>query len=142
MMLVRLVQVIGWLYANKFKNGTITLHWKDVTENDWTTMQYDIVNANEKTNATDYDIDTRIEIPTGSYSGFKLKNIYDLAGNMWEWTTEEGNHDTTDEGPFAVVRGGGFLQDGTVHPLCCNGGNGTSAACGVSTGFRVVLYIK
>ena len=99
---------------------------------------------------------TLIQIPTGSYEDFKLKNIYDLAGNMWEWTTEvdyykrewKDNKLTSKEtvetdAQFAVVRSGCFDHAGMYSPFCSRFGNlNASAALHVGLGFRVVLYIK
>ncbi len=44
----------------------------------------------------------RIELPTGASEDFKNYNIYDMAGNMWEWTTE---HNIKDKIMFGVPRG-------------------------------------
>ena len=43
-----------------------------------------------------------IELPTGASEDFKNYNIYDMAGNMWEWTT---GHNINDETMFIVPRG-------------------------------------
>ena len=57
-----------------------------------------------------------IEMATGLVEEFKLKNIYDFAGNLWEKTTEVGYHDVTKPSngeedhrtKYAVIRGGSF----------------------------------
>ena len=41
------------------------------------------------------------------------QNIYDLAGNVWEWTLE---HATSDDSPCAC-RGGSFLNSGAINPV-------------------------
>ncbi len=62
----------------------------------------------------------RIEMATGLVDAFKLKNIYDIAGNMQEWTTEFGYHDQSNSKKYAVARGGcardkgGIDYDGAV----------------------------
>ena len=43
-----------------------------------------------------------IELPTGASEDFKNYNIYDMAGNMWEWTT---GHNINGETMFVVPRG-------------------------------------
>ena len=138
--------VTGWLYASKFNSGSIDLQWKKLTVDQWNTKKADIANANESTDTTNYNLDARIEIPTGSYDEFKLKNIYDLAGNMWEWTTEVGDHkdkvETTNSGSIAVFRGGCFNYSGTDGPLCSRHGYHSSSTMAVDIGFRVVLYVK
>ncbi len=46
----------------------------------------------------------RIELETGASEDFKNYNIYDMAGNMWEWTTAH-NINETKTNMFAVPRG-------------------------------------
>ncbi len=66
---------------------------------------------------------TLYELATGISEINKAKNIYDFAGNMWEWTTEIGDHKETETaqvteatektkptGNYAVLRGGSFSQ--------------------------------
>ena len=93
----------------------------------------------------EYSYEICIEIPTGSNNKFKLKNIYDLAGNMWEWTTEVGDHSSLYE-PYdmlAVFRGGAFDGTGETWPLNTRGGNrSASGHMAWNLGFRVVLYIQ
>ena len=45
---------------------------------------------------------SRIELPTGASENFNNYNIYDMAGNMWEWTT---GHNIKNETMFVVPRG-------------------------------------
>ena len=47
------------------------------------------------------------ELATGSSDTFKKYNIYDMAGNMWEWTTE---HTLISNGEYmrSVHRGASF----------------------------------
>ena len=68
-----------------------------------------------------------------------------MAGNMWEWTTETGKHDSkaTDATNYAVRRGGSFNNNGSNNPVSNRNGNNDSGWSGdVSVGFRVVLYIQ
>ena len=137
------------MQTNLRKAGPIKLHWERLNNDQWTAIKNDIANKNEQIDTTKYTLDSRIEIPTGSYEGFKLKNIYDLAGNMFEWTTEVGNHQTSTEtksnGSYAVYRGGGFHNYGTESPLCYRRGDYGESYLNstfVNIGFRVVLYIK
>ena len=82
----------------------------------------------------------RIETATGISERNKVKNIYDLAGNVWEWTTETGKHEGTDN-IYAVNRGGSHV-DNINGPVSCRGGSGISSDIGFNIGFRVVLYLK
>ena len=71
-------------------------------------------------------------------------NIYDMAGNMWEWTTETGKHDSkaTDATNYAVLRGGSFYWRGSDAPVSYRNGGGSVGAYDLDFGFRVVLYIQ
>ena len=71
-------------------------------------------------------------------------NIYDMAGNMWEWTTETGKHDSkaTDATNYAVFRGGSFDWDGSGAPVSYRYGDGSVGDFSINFGFRVVLYIQ
>ena len=64
-----------WHYADKYNKGPVTGAPKNKGNN-------------------------RLELATGSSEDFKAYNIYDLAGNMWEWTTEQSN-----DNKYAVLRG-------------------------------------
>ena len=76
----------------------------------------------------------------GFNENWKVKNIYDLAGNVWEWNSEAG-------GVNFIVRGGGFGSGGSYIEY----GNGCPVSYrnyrgDLSTydymGFRLRLYIK
>ena len=100
----------------------------------------------------------RLELATGLSEDFKAYNIYDLAGNMWEWTTEIGERPSSNNGSAstpncdenkcesatnAVLRGGGFdsVDSNVVPVVCANGGNGVGGYS-FNFSFRSVLYLK
>ena len=71
----------------------------------------------------------------GFSKNWKVKNIYDLAGNVSEWTSEAGSSSF-------IRRGGGCGNDGSGSPVFYrNNGYGASDT-NVNLGFRSRLYIK
>ena len=92
-----------------------------------------------------YTADGRIEIATGSSDDTRTNNIYDLAGNMWEWTTEtkiRKNNGNNTNYTFAVLRGGSFLSGGSNFAVVFRYGYSTVSFSNVNIGFRAVLYIE
>ena len=72
-----------------------------------------------------YTADGKIEIATGSSDNTRTNNIYDLAGNMWEWTTEtkiRKNNSNNADSTFAVLRGGSFIHNGSNYPVVSRSG--------------------
>ena len=67
---------------------------------------------------------------------FDMKNIYDLAGNVWEWTLE---HATSDGSFPCASRGGSYYSNGDRYPASGRSGNGATASRSF-IGFRVSLY--
>ena len=55
--------------------------------------------------------ETSSTIPTGSNPEYQLKNIYDMAGNVYEWTMEAYSTD------FRVIRGGHYNNYGSNDPV-------------------------
>ena len=98
------------------------------------------------------ELATGVNAIEGSISQNKIKNIYDMAGNMWEWTTEVGNHSGTESlltkdqaitANYTVLRGGSFGGDGSDSPISKRYGYHHSYSVhDVAIGFRVVLYIE
>ncbi len=76
-----------------------------------------------------------IMLTTGATNKAKLQNIYDIAGNAWEWTLEKTSSDSN---PCAY-RGGTYSDKGTEHPANSRFHDVTSYANGVIS-FRVTLY--
>ena len=70
---------------------------------------------------------------TGSVAGDVSKNIYDLAGNCWEWTMEASN-------TFFRVRRGGYCNYAAFPVSFRSGSDPTSSNAYGS--FRPTLYIK
>lgn len=75
-------------------------------------------------------------LETGSNERWKANNIYDMAGNAWEYTTEEyGSHEK-----YHIGRGGGYWNYGNLYPISTRGTSEDSSDLNI--GFRVVMYLK
>ena len=105
---------------------------------------------------SDYDIDDStdygnykngreglgISIECGSNKRFVTNNIFDMAGNVWELTTEkirvvvDGNFETAH-----IARGGGNWNNGNELPISSRYPSDLDAG-NIEVGFRVVLYLK
>ena len=76
-------------------------------------------------------------LTTGASEQTNKMNIYDFAGNVWEWTLEK----TSETSYPCVVRGGSFNYEGSNRPAadCNNGGIGI-VDNNYHFGFRSTLY--
>ena len=70
----------------------------------------------------------------GFNENWKTKNIYDLAGNVEEWTSEAYSS-------YFIYRGGSYDRDGSAYPVSCRVYNDASSTFD-KVGFRSRLYIK
>ena len=77
---------------------------------------------------------TSTRIPAGSAEYTKANNVYDMAGNVWDWTTEANSTDNR------VYRGGFYYNYGDVYPASNRSSNYPSDT--VFYGCRSVLWIK
>ena len=85
-------------------------------------------------NGTEY-----IALSTGATERNKKKNIYDLAGNMYEWTLEHATYVYRGTSYPCARRGGNFNYSGGGVPASDRDGVTTSGS-GYSLGLRVSLY--
>ena len=111
-----------------------TLDWivsSGATNSEGTTLTYQLVGSNSTTFGNYYNatfnyiakdaemptatetkaISTSTRIPAGSAEYTKTNNIYDMAGNVWEWTTEA--YSTLRR----VCRGGSYGNYGYNYPM-------------------------
>jgi hypothetical protein len=70
---------------------------------------------------------------SGYNNNWKAKNIYDLAGNTWEWNNEIYSS-------YRISRGGDYDVSGSTFPAACRNLNVASGAT-YSISFRAVLYV-
>ena len=76
-----------------------------------------------------------ILLTTGASDACKKMNIYDLAGNVWEWTLE---YTALTDYP-CVFRGGAYTNTGASDPASYNMGNRTTNSSR-DVGFRLSLF--
>ena len=98
---------------------------------------YDIYNSTIYGNYYNNNEGTKKIATTGRNEKWCTNNIYDLAGNVWEITTEEWGsvYSTNHSG-----RGGGCSNDGIKYPISCRLAEYDGSYSYI--GFRMVLYLK
>lgn len=79
-------------------------------------------------------------LTTGASSTTEKYHIFDLAGNLWEWTEEDSHYATS--GQYRVIRGGSSLAASGAYPACYRNGSNTVSHTNLNIVFRAVLYIK
>ena len=75
-----------------------------------------------------------ILLTTGADSSFSVQNIYDIAGNVLEWTLEN----TSNASDSCAGRGGYFYNTGSVYPAASR--NDLSRSGSRDIGFRVSIF--
>ena len=79
--------------------------------------------------------DGNILVTTGSILENSCMNVYDIAGNVWEWTLEHATSNSL--GPCAI-RGGDYYNVGSGSPASNRDSLDTTDSS--SIGFRSTLY--
>lgn len=79
---------------------------------------------------------------TGASEQAKKKNLYDVAGNIWECTEEVSFSGGNVSAQYREYRGGGYGNESSTSPVCYRYGGSTVSRTSFDIGFRVVLYIK
>ena len=132
---------------NKGNIADSTLTSNSTTIGNYKNNLWTIKNANAKY-STDYgrtftacpnpfkkDADSEILLTTGADSSFSVQNIYDIAGNVYEWTLEK-----TDRGSLPCAqRGGDFYDTGSGSPAAKRN-NFYTFSTNYYIGFRVTLW--
>ena len=95
-----------------------------------TTMNWTTIDRNYSKVAS-----SDVLLTTGATNRNSALNIYDLAGNVWEWTLE-GTNDTSKP---CAVRSGSSHDNGNTYPASQRF-NDVSSDANYSLGFRCVLY--
>ena len=103
-------------------------------EGNYLNRGFDYANLGETEKNNHKNENTETLVPTGQTT--PVINIYDMGGNLWEWTTESSSYGSN---PY-VYRGGdygdGYGNYPAGHRLYCD--NSTRSG----SGFRVTLYVK
>ena len=116
------------LYKGKYNinPGSSTSTWKEYTVN---TENY-VINKQTSSNESFGQL-----LTTGASKMTNKMNIYDFAGNQWEWTLEK----TDDTSNPCVPRGGSWGNSSSVATASFRSTNSITSR-GTSIGFRVALY--
>jgi hypothetical protein len=77
-----------------------------------------------------------ILVTTGTSEKNKVMNIYDIAGNVWEWTLEKTSHASN----LCAERGGGLYYTGSKNNPAADRGNNNTTGTFLSDGFRLSLW--
>ena len=121
---------------------TDSTNWGNYYNNPWnitnTDSKYGIYN--DSINWTDgaygkKDSNNEVLLSTGASETFSKQGIYDLAGNVWEWTFEY----TADSSNPCALRGGSYNYYGSGNPAAYRNSYYTTG-CYNSIGFRLSLY--
>jgi hypothetical protein len=100
-------------------------------------------NVNDSSNWGNYNnstgdaaVNSGLVQTTGKNEAWKAKNIYDIAGNVWEWTMEAY------QSSARILRGGCYVNDGSILSAAYHAGSNEVVVSSRSGGFRVALYVK
>lgn len=136
---------IQWDLTCKFleENSMLTKSDINTDSSNWgnySNITFDITSKNAKqytsswSNITGSKGKSAILLSTGASGYTNVLNIYDFAGNEWEWTLEHWSNSSSP----SVLRGGAFSNLGNVNQASSRGNNSKSNS--VYYVFRSTLY--
>lgn len=126
------------MYAenDKFQTDLVNSYAWDTTCNWLRNTGINIDNSVNYGNYQNSSNGTRKVVETASNERWQTNNIFDMAGNVWEYTTEEiGDHEK-----HHIGRGGAHWNNGDEYPISSRAQ--ASDESNLDVGFRVVLYLK
>ena len=107
---------------------------EDSTSMGWYSNNYTSGNPDHKT-GKDLNVDTNSDGIVDLFATNKVKNIYDMAGNAFEFSMEAYSNNVR------VVRGGSYGADGSISPASFRSTYGPGFV-NDRGGFRPALYLK
>ena len=116
------------LNRGKFAQYNALSKWYNFNSEEKTTL---VTGSQKQAQSSDSNA---ILLTTGATNATSLQNIYDIAGNVLEWTVEFYG-----TGSPCVYRGGSFEYKGSSHPAKYRGSGNISGYNG-NVGFRVGLW--
>ena len=123
-----------------YKNTSISYNGRKTTAykngSYWILPPFGSVDSGKTSTYTDNHADL---LTTGASATTQQYHIFDIAGNLWEWTEEDSHYATT--GQHRVPRGGCLWNNSSEFPACSRGYDIVSNPS-LAFGFRTVLYIK
>ena len=129
-------QTLKWLIDSGNKTysevGSNSTSWGNYQNNSFTYY------TNTSKSTATKNSGTSKRIPSGAYDGANANNVFDLAGNVWDWTCESNGSGT---GFGRYSRGGNYNNGGGYYPAANRGGNNPYYSYN-SVGLRCALYIK
>ena len=129
-------ETLKWLIDTGEKTysevGSDSTSWGNYYNNSFTYY----TNTSKSTATKASDVITRI--PSGAYEGANANNVYDLAGNVYDWTLESYGSGT---GNYRCIRGGYYGNVGDYYPAASRN-YGEPYRSDDAFGLRCSLFIK
>ena len=129
-------QTLKWLIDTNNKTykqvGSDSTSWGNYNNNSFT-----YYTNTSKSTATKSSGSSK-RIPSGAYDGANANNVFDLAGNVWDWTCESSGSGTS-YGRY--LRGGSYGNNGNIIYAANRSSSGPYYSNN-GVGLRCALYIK